>query len=104
MEDLVERVRGWRHDLHRRPELGFSEARTSEYVAEVLTGLGLTPVRGVGRTGVVASIRRGDGDRAIGLRADMDALPLAEQTGREWSSEHPGVMHACGHDGHMAMV
>ena len=97
-------MRGWRHDLHRRPELGFKEERTSDYVADVLTGLGLTPVRGVGGTGVVASVRCGDGDTAIGLRADMDGLPLDEQTGREWSSEHPGAMHACGHDGHMAMV
>ena len=97
-------MRGWRHDLHRRPELRFKEERTSDYLAEILTGLGLTPVRGIGGTGVVASIRCGDGDRAIGLRADMDGLPLDEQTGREWSSEHPGAMHACGHDGHMAMV
>jgi hippurate hydrolase len=104
MQNLRERVRGWRHDLHRRPELGFKEVRTSDYVAEVLTGLGLMPVRGVGRTGVVASIRCGDADRAIGLRADMDGLPLDEQTGRAWSSEHPGAMHACGHDGHMAML
>jgi hippurate hydrolase len=104
VENIGERVRGWRHDLHRRPELGFTETRTSDYVAEILTGLGLTPVRGIGGTGVVASVRCGDGDRAIGLRADIDALPLDEQTGRAWSSEHPGAMHACGHDGHMAMV
>src|SRR5689334_21429087 len=104
MDNLSGRLRAWRHDLHRRPELGFREVRTGEYVAEVLAGLGLTPVRGVGRTGVVASVRCGDGDLAIGLRADMDGLPLDEQTGREWSSEHPGAMHACGHDGHMAMV
>jgi amidohydrolase len=104
MDTIADRVRGWRHDLHRRPELGFAEERTSEYVCEVLTGLGLAPVRGVGRTGGVASIRCGDADRAIGLRADMDCLPLDEQTGLEWSSEHPGAMHACGHDGHMAMV
>ena len=104
MDNLAGRLRAWRHHLHRRPELGFREVRTSEYVAEVLAELGLTPVRGVGRTGVVASVTCGDGDRAIGLRADMDGLPLDEQTGREWSSEHPGAMHACGHDGHMAMV
>jgi amidohydrolase len=104
MENLGRRLRTWRHDLHRRPELGFAEIRTSEYVAEVLTELELEPIRGVGGTGVVASVRCGDGDRAIGLRADMDGLPLDEQTGREWSSEHPGAMHACGHDGHMTMV
>jgi amidohydrolase len=104
VENLGERVRGWRHDLHQRPELGFKEQRTGDYVAEVLTDLGLTPVRGVGSTGVVASVPCGDGDAAVGLRADMDGLPIDEQPGREWLSEHPGAMHACGHDGHMAMV
>jgi hippurate hydrolase len=104
VESIGERIRGWRHDLHRRPELGFQEHRTSDYVAGVLTGLGLSPVRGVGGTGVVASIGCGEGDAAIGLRADMDGLPLDEQPGRQVLSEHPGAMHACGHDGHMAMV
>jgi hippurate hydrolase len=104
MPTPTDRIVQWRHDLHRCPELGFQEERTSAYVADVLTSLGLEVHRGVGGTGVLASIRYGDGDRAIGLRADMDGLPLTEATGRPWSSEHPGVMHACGHDGHMAMV
>lgn len=101
---LLDRVTQWRHDLHGCPEVGFRELRTSDYVASVLTSLGLEVTRDVGGTGVVASISRGDGAGAVGLRADMDGLPIAEQTGRPWSSQHADVMHACGHDGHMAMV
>ena len=101
---LIDHVVRWRRDLHRIPEVGFEENRTGDYVADVLASLGVDVSRGVGGTGIVATIRRGAGARAIGLRADMDGLPIAEQTGQPWSSEHPDVMHACGHDGHMAMV
>lgn len=94
----------WRHHLHRHPETGFQEVATSQYIAEVLTAIGLEPVTGVGGTGVVASVTRGTGSGAIGLRADMDGLPIDERTGLLYASEHPGRMHACGHDGHMAMV
>ena len=94
----------WRHLLHRIPETGFEEHATGDAVARILTGLGLEPMRGIGGTGVVATIRCGSGDRAIGLRADMDALPIQEQTGLAYASEHDGRMHACGHDSHMAMV
>ena len=94
----------WRHALHRIPETGFDEHRTGDAVAGILTGLGLEAVRGVGGTGIVASVHRGSSARAIGLRADMDALPLDEQSGLDFASEHAGRMHACGHDAHMAMV
>ncbi|MEO6898053.1 MAG: M20 aminoacylase family protein [Caldimonas sp.] len=95
----------WRHDLHRFPETGFNEARTSDYVAQVLSLLGLEVHRGIGGTGVVASLRVGDGSSVIGLRADMDALALTEVAeGRPHVSQNAGCMHACGHDGHMAML
>ncbi len=94
----------WRHALHRIPETGFEERATADAVAAILTGLGVEHVRGVGGTGIVATLRRGGSDRAIGLRADMDGLPIGEQTGLPYSSEHADRMHACGHDGHMAMV
>ncbi|WP_433200104.1 amidohydrolase [Dactylosporangium sp. CS-047395] len=93
----------WRHDLHRIPELGLQEHRTSDYLAGVLDGLGLRVTRHVGGTGIVATLRNGDGP-AVGLRADMDGLPLTERGDRDYRSQHDGVMHACGHDGHMAML
>lgn len=97
-------VVAWRHRLHQCPEAGFAEVVTSGYVAEVLTGLGLDVVTGMGGTGVVASITRGTSPRTVGLRADMDGLPIPERAERAHASAHPGRMHACGHDGHMAMV
>jgi amidohydrolase len=93
----------WRRDLHAHPELGFEEARTSELVAERLAAMGLEVHRGLGRTGVVATITTGAGP-AIGLRADMDALPLQETNKFAHRSRHDGRMHACGHDGHTAML
>ncbi|HWX50661.1 MAG TPA: M20 aminoacylase family protein [Roseomonas sp.] len=98
-------LRAWRQDFHRHPEFGFEEHRTSRLVAERLRGFGLAEVaEGVGGTGVVATLRRGGGNRAIALRADMDALRIAEQGERPYRSETPGVMHACGHDGHTTML
>lgn len=102
--DMVSPTAEWRHRLHRIPETGFEESATADAVAAILTDLGIDVVRGVGRTGVVASLRRGTGGGSIGLRADMDALPIDEETGLAYSSGHAGRMHACGHDGHMAMV
>jgi hippurate hydrolase len=93
-----------RRDIHRHPELAFEEHRTAALVADKLEGWGYAVERGVGGTGVVARLARGSGQRRLGLRADMDALPIAEASGREWSSARPGVMHACGHDGHTAML
>src|SRR6188474_2886531 len=101
---MSNRVSEWRHELHQCPETGFAEQRTSDVVARVLTGLGLPVERGIGRTGVVASLKLGDGPGSIGLRADMDGLPLAESGEKAYKSRNNGVMHACGHDGHMAMV
>ena len=93
-----------RHDLHANPELGMSEHRTAEQVAKLLESWGIEVHRGVGRTGVVGVLRAGNGPGAIGLRADMDALPIPEATGRPYASGNPGVMHACGHDGHTTML
>lgn len=93
-----------RRDIHAHPELGMQEHRTAELVARTLEGWGIEVHRGVGGTGVVGVLRQGSGNRAVGLRADMDALPITEATGLPWSSTVPGVMHACGHDGHTTML
>ena len=94
----------WRHDIHRHPELGFAETRTAELVARQLEQFGIQVHRGIGRTGLVGVLRNGDSPRTIGLRADMDALPIAEANEFEHRSRNPGVMHACGHDGHTTML
>ena len=93
-----------RHTLHRIPELGYAEQQTSDRIAEELDRMGIAYDRGIGGTGIVAWITKGAGSRAIALRADMDALPIAEESGVAYPSEHPGVMHACGHDGHSVML
>jgi len=94
----------WRRDLHRHPELGFEERRTAALVADTLRGLGLAVTEGIARTGVVGTLRGRPGNRAIALRADMDALAMTEATGLSYASATPGRMHACGHDGHTAML
>jgi hippurate hydrolase len=109
---VIEGVREWqaelaaiRQDIHAHPELGMEEARTSALVARELRALGLEVTEGVGRFGVVATIRgTRPGNRSIGLRADMDALQIPEATGKPYASRNPGVMHACGHDGHTTML
>ena len=93
-----------RRDIHRHPELAFEEHRTSELVAAKLESWGYAVHRGLGGTGVVGTLKRGSSSRCLGLRADMDALPIQEATGAEWASVKPGLMHACGHDGHTAML
>ena len=93
-----------RRDLHRHPELGFNEKRTSALVAERLTACGYEVSEGFGGTGVVGVLRKGSGTKRFALRADMDALPIGEQTGVDYSSQNAGVMHACGHDGHTAIL
>jgi len=94
----------WRHDIHEHPELAYQEARTAGRVAELLKEFGIDEVaEGIGKTGVVGVIRNGEGP-SLGLRADMDALPIHEETGLSYQSRHNGVMHACGHDGHTAML
>ncbi|WP_257220754.1 MULTISPECIES: M20 aminoacylase family protein [unclassified Pseudomonas] len=100
-----QRLTQWRHTFHRHPETGFEEFDTSDEVARILESLGLEVHRGIGGTGLMASLTVGDGQGVIGLRADMDALDITEQAhGRHHASCTPGKMHACGHDGHMAMV
>src|ERR1700753_3122336 len=95
----------WRRDFHAHPELSMQETRTSAMVREKLAEFGVDEIiTGMAEHGVVGVIRAGTSTRAIGLRADMDALPLQEETGLPYASEHPGVMHACGHDGHTAML
>jgi amidohydrolase len=95
----------WRRDFHAHPELGFEEERTSAIVAEKLASWGIEVHRGLGKTGVVGVLRgKGGNYRRIGLRADMDALPIEEATGLPFKSKHPGRMHACGHDGHTTML
>jgi len=93
-----------RRDIHRHPELAFDEHRTSKLVADKLQQWGYQVEHGIGGTGVVGRLTRGDGKRRLGLRADMDALPIDESTGLAYASSHAGVMHACGHDGHTAML
>jgi hippurate hydrolase len=93
-----------RRDIHRHPELAFEEHRTAELVANKLEAWGYEVHRGLGGTGVVGTLKRGTSTRCVGLRADMDALPIQEASGAEWASTKPGLMHACGHDGHTAML
>ena len=95
-----------RQDFHAHPELGFEETRTSAIVAEKLRAYGVDEVHeGLGGTGVVGLIKgQGGGNRRVGLRADMDALPIEEASGVAYSSTNPGRMHACGHDGHTTML
>lgn len=94
----------WRQDLHRHPELGYEEHRTAAFVARELAALGLEVHTGIGKTGVVGTLRRGSSDRAIGLRADMDALPMQELGDIPHRSLHEGKFHGCGHDGHTIML
>ncbi|MGO4641648.1 M20 aminoacylase family protein [Mesorhizobium sp. 2RAF45] len=104
-ETLKREMTAWRRDLHAHPEFGFEEKRTAAFVAAKLREFGLDDVaEGVGGTGVVGTLKRGSGNRAIALRADMDALRIAEQSSAPYRSGNPGIMHACGHDGHTAML
>ena len=93
-----------RRDIHAHPEIGFTEHRTSDIVAAKLKEWGIEVHRNVGGTGVVGVLRKGNGQASIGLRADMDALPIVEATGKPYASTTPGIMHACGHDGHTTML
>ncbi|MGI9331549.1 MAG: M20 aminoacylase family protein [Gammaproteobacteria bacterium] len=99
-----EEMTSWRRDIHAHPELGFEEHRTANFVACELEGFGIDVYRGVGKTGVVGALRNGNDTRSVGLRADMDALPVQEINTFAHRSKHDGRMHACGHDGHTAML
>jgi amidohydrolase len=94
----------WRRDIHAHPELGLNEHRTSELVAQKLESWGIEVTRGIAKTGLVGTLRNGGSGRAIGIRADMDALPMEEANNFAHRSKTPGVMHACGHDGHTTML
>ncbi|WP_026381438.1 M20 aminoacylase family protein [Afifella pfennigii] len=106
LAEYADDIAHWRRDLHRNPELLYDLERTAGIVAEKLREFGCDEVvEGIGRTGVVGVVKgREEGETVIGLRADMDALPIQEETGKPWASEVPGRMHACGHDGHTAML
>ncbi|HKJ72960.1 MAG TPA: M20 aminoacylase family protein [Alphaproteobacteria bacterium] len=108
---VIERIQSFhteltelRRDIHAHPETAFEEVRTSDLVAEWLQSLGMEIHRGLGKTGVVGTLKAGNGNRAIGLRADMDALPILENNTFSHRSRHEGKMHACGHDGHTTML
>lgn len=111
MSDALATIRTWhpeltavRQDIHTHPEIGFTETRTAAIVAAKLKEYGIEVHTGIGGTGVVGVLRRGNGQTSIGLRADMDALPILEATGLPYASTTPGVMHACGHDGHTTIL
>src|ERR1700761_7446036 len=107
IQEYVPDAQQWRRELHRNPELLYDLPRTSNFVAERLREFGCDEVRtAIGKSGVVGVIkgRKGDGKRVIALRADMDALPIEEATNLAYRSAVPGKMHACGHDGHTAML
>jgi hippurate hydrolase len=101
---ITPEVTGWRHAIHANPELGFQEHETARFVAEKLRSFGLEVHEGIGGTGVVGILRNGTGAGMIGLRAELDALPVTERTGLPYASQKDGIMHACGHDGHTAML
>lgn len=100
---LIEEAISWRRAFHAQPELGYQEHVTSRRVAELLHSFGLQVHTGLAGTGVVGALKNGPAP-TIGFRADMDALPITERSDAPWRSSQPGVMHACGHDGHMAML
>jgi len=104
VDDLVAPLKALRRDIHAHPELGFAEHRTAALIAEALRDIGLEVTTGIGGTGVVGVLRAGGSDRTLGLRADMDALPIREETGLAYASQAQGVFHGCGHDGHVAML
>ena len=99
---MQDQIVAWRRTIHKHPELSFTEVKTARLVQSVLHGLGIEAETGVAKTGVVGHI--GNGGQTVGLRADMDALPIQEENGTEFDSQRPGLMHACGHDCHTAML
>ena len=103
INQLHEEMTAWRRDIHSYPEIAFEETRTSDFVAEKLESFGIQVYRGLAKTGVVGTLGNGSGG-SVGLRADMDALEMEEESGLEYASKIPGKMHACGHDGHTAML
>ena len=103
-QSLDTQMREWRHDFHQHPELNFDLKYTSPKVAELLKDLGLETHEGIGHSGLVGILKNGTGKKSIGIRADMDALPVQETNDLTYKSKNEGKMHACGHDGHMSMA
>ena len=103
IRDIESLIIDWRRNFHQNPELSFKEFKTGKKIADELTKMGLEPKLNIGKTGLIADLKFGDGPM-VALRADMDALPIQETSGLSFSSKNEGVMHACGHDGHMAML
>ena len=104
LEKNIDKIVEWRQQLHSFPELAFKEIETSNFVAKKLKSFGITIYRGLGRTGIVGVLKNGAEQNNIGLRADMDALPILEKNNFAYKSKNSGCMHACGHDGHTAML
>ena len=104
LKDLQKEMQAWRRDIHAHPEIAFEEHRTAKIVAEKLESFGIEVETGLASTGVVGTLKKGKGNRAIGLRADLDALPISEANDFEYKSKNEGLMHACGHDGHTTML
>ena len=104
LEDLQGEMQEWRRDIHAHPEIAFEEHRTAQIVADKLESFGIEVETGIAGTGVVGTLRKGMGNRSIGLRADLDALLINENNDFEYKSKNPGQMHACGHDGHTTML
>jgi len=102
--ESAERFIGIRHQIHQSPEVGFEETHTSDLVAGMLKDWGYEVHRGLARTGVVGTLKVGNGSKRLGIRADLDALPMSENSGKAWSSTVPGKFHGCGHDGHTAIL
>jgi hippurate hydrolase len=98
------KMKAMRQKFHQHPEIGLEETWTSEFIADHLHALGYQVHRGLAKTGVVGTLKNGQSKRAVGIRSDMDGLPISEQTGLPYASRNPGKMHACGHDGHMAIL
>jgi len=103
-QEVISEAVAWRHHLHKHPELAYQERQTADFIATQLSRFGLSVHRGLGGTGVVGTLTRGTSRRTIGIRADMDALPIHEKNSLPHASTHAGVMHACGHDGHVAIA
>ena len=104
IQQLHADMRQWRQHLHQCPETAFEETQTAQFIADKLTSFGLDVHQGLGKTGVVATISAGNSEHKIALRADIDALFIQEQNTVAYKSRHDGKMHACGHDGHSAML
>lgn len=100
----IEEAVAWRRHLHANPELGFAEVETADFIGRHLESFGVTVHRGLGGTGIVGTLSHGSSRRSLAIRADIDALPIHEETGAAYASRHAGRMHACGHDGHTAML